>query len=124
MIPLRDNNPRRTFPFVTYALIVLNVLAFFWELSLGRNLEPALFAIGFIPARFWIAGNWTADLYTILASMFLHGSLLHVGSNMLYLWIFGDNVEDRLGHTRYTLFYFLCGVGSRSASRMMRWRAA
>ena len=115
MIPLRDNNPRRTVPVVTYVLIALNVLAFFWELSLGRNLEPELFTIGFIPARFWIAGNWAFDLTTIAASMFLHGSLLHVGSNMLYLWIFGDNVEDRLGHVRYTLFYFLCGLGATLA---------
>jgi membrane associated rhomboid family serine protease len=109
MIPLRDSNPRRTFPYVTYGLVALNVLAFLWELSLGRNLEPSLYAISFIPARFWITGHWAADLLTIVASMFLHGGLLHIGSNMLYLWIFGDNIEDRLGHGRYLIFYFACG---------------
>jgi membrane associated rhomboid family serine protease len=109
MIPLRDNNPRRTVPFVTYTLIALNVLAFFWQLSLGQNLERALFQIAFIPARFWIPGAWVFDLFTVVASMFLHGSLMHIGSNMLYLFIFGDNIEDRLGHGRYLVFYLLCG---------------
>lgn len=110
MIPLRDHNPRQTVPFVTYILIALNVLGFLWELSLGENLERALFSVAFIPARFWLPGALVADLITIFASMFLHGSLMHIGSNMLYLWIFGDNVEDRLGHTRYLLFYALCGI--------------
>jgi membrane associated rhomboid family serine protease len=109
MIPLRDNNPRRTFPFITYALIVANVLAFLWELSLGHQLDRAIFNVAFIPARFWITGNWVADLFTIVVSMFLHGGLLHIGSNMLYLAIFGDNIEDRLGHGRYLLFYLACG---------------
>jgi membrane associated rhomboid family serine protease len=110
MIPLRDNNPRRIVPIVTYSLIALNALAFFWQLSLGPNLERALFEIAFIPARYWLPGNWIFDLYTIGVSMFLHGSLMHIGSNMLYLFIFGDNIEDRLGHGRYLLFYLLCGL--------------
>ena len=109
MIPLRDSNPRRTVPFVTYALVTLNVLAFLWEVSLGPNLDRALINVSFIPARFWITGNWIADLMTIVISMFLHGGLLHIGSNMLYLWIFGDNIEDRLGHGRYLIFYLACG---------------
>jgi len=109
MIPLRDDNPRRTVPVVTYVLIALNVLAFLWELSLGPRLEPALSSLAFIPARYWLPGHWGFDLFTIVASMFLHGGLMHIGSNMLYLWIFGDNVEDRLGHGRYLLFYLLCG---------------
>jgi membrane associated rhomboid family serine protease len=115
MIPLRDDNPRRTFPIVTYALVAVNVLAFLWELSLGANLQPALFNIAFIPARYWLPGNWVFDLLTIVTSMFLHGGLLHIGSNMLYLWIFGDNVEDRLGHGRYLLFYLLCGFAATLA---------
>jgi membrane associated rhomboid family serine protease len=115
MLPLRDDNPRRTVPFVTYLLIVLNALAFFWELSLGERLQPALFEVAFIPARYWIPGNWVFDLLTIVISMFLHGSLMHIGSNMLYLWIFGDNVEDRLGHGKYLLFYLLCGFGATIA---------
>jgi membrane associated rhomboid family serine protease len=115
MIPLRDDNPRRTFPFVTYALIALNVLAFLWELSLGRALDQQIFNIAFIPARFWIPGHWVADAMTIVISMFLHGGFMHIGSNMLYLAIFGDNIEDRLGHTRYLLFYLLCGFGATLA---------
>jgi membrane associated rhomboid family serine protease len=115
MIPLRDENPRRTVPVVNYLLIALNILGFLWELSLGRGLEPALFSIAFIPERFWIPGNWIADLFTIVASMFLHGSFMHIGSNMLYLWIFGDNIEDRLGHGRYLVFYLACGFAATLA---------
>src|SRR5687768_12091078 len=109
MIPLRDDNPRRTVPVVNHVLVALNVLAFFWQLSLGEHLQDTLFRIAFIPARFWLPGNFIPDVLTIVVSMFLHGSLMHIGSNMLYLWIFGDNVEDRLGHFRYLVFYLLCG---------------
>ena len=115
MIPLRDDNPRRSVPVVTYALIALNVLGFLWELSLGRNLDRGIVQVAFIPARFWIAGHWPFDVFTIVASMFLHGGFLHIGSNMLYLWIFGDNVEDRLGKGRYLLFYLACGVAATLA---------
>lgn len=110
MLPLTDHNPRRTVPFVTYTLVVLNVLAFLWELSLGEHLQRALFSVAFIPARFFLSGNWAHDVYTMFFSMFLHGGFMHIGSNMLYLWIFGDNIEDRLGHVRYIVFYFACGV--------------
>jgi membrane associated rhomboid family serine protease len=115
MIPLRDENPRRTFPIVNYLLIAGNVLGFLWELSLGQRLDEQIMSVAFIPARFWLPGYWTADLLTIVVSMFLHGSLMHIGSNMLYLWIFGDNVEDRLGHGKYLVFYFLCGFGATFA---------
>jgi membrane associated rhomboid family serine protease len=109
MIPLRDDNPRRTVPIVTYLLVAMNVLAFAWELSMGEYLDRAIVNFAFIPARYWVPGHWVFDLITIVTSMFLHGGLMHIGSNMLYLWIFGDNVEDRLGHFRYLLFYLLCG---------------
>ena len=109
MLPLTDHNPRRTFPIVNYLLIALNIVAFFWELSLGRYLEAALMNIAFIPKLFWVDGYWLNDVLRITVSMFLHGGLLHIGSNMLYLWIFGDNVEDRLGHFRYLVFYLACG---------------
>jgi membrane associated rhomboid family serine protease len=115
MLPLRDNNPRRRVPIVTWFLVALNVLAFVWELSLGPALDRAIFTLAFIPARFWLPGNWAADAFTIVVSMFLHGGLLHIGSNMLYLWIFGDNVEDRLGHFRFALFYLLCGFAATLA---------
>jgi membrane associated rhomboid family serine protease len=110
MIPLRDNNPRRIVPYVNYVLVALNVVGWLWELGQGPRLDRAIFEVAFIPARFWIPGYPVADVISIFVSMFLHGSWMHIGSNMLYLWIFGDNVEDRLGHVRYLLFYLLCGV--------------
>ena len=110
MLPLSDHNPRRTFPVVTLVIIVLNVLMFLWELSLGPELQKAIMNVAFIPRRFWVPGFLVPNIETIFISMFLHGGFLHIGANMLYLWIFGDNIEDRLGHVRYTIFYFLCGV--------------
>ena len=112
MLPLTDHNPRRTVPVVTWTLIALNIVAFLWELSLGEQLQRALYDIAFIPRRFWIPGYWYADTVMTFASMFLHGGFLHIASNMLYLFIFGDNIEDRLGHTRYVIFYFLCGLAA------------
>jgi membrane associated rhomboid family serine protease len=112
MIPLRDLNPTRTTPIVNYLIIALNVLVFFWELSFGPNIEQELFNVAFIPARFWIPGYLAPNLITIFISMFLHGGFLHIASNMLYLWIFGDNIEDQLGHGRYLIFYLLCGFGA------------
>jgi membrane associated rhomboid family serine protease len=109
MLPLRDLNPRRTTPVINYLLIAANVLMFFWELRLGADFEPTLMQVAFIPARFWIPGYLIPNLITIFVSMFLHGGLLHIGGNMLYLWIFGDNIEDRLGHFRYLFFYLACG---------------
>src|SRR5207237_10912514 len=110
VLPLSDHNPSRTTPVVNIILIAANVFFFFWELSLGPNLEPALFNVAFIPARFWISPLHPVNVIGIFVSMFLHGGWLHLGGNMLYLWIFGDNIEDRLGHFRYLIFYLLCGI--------------
>src|SRR5688572_28817200 len=110
MLPLTDHNPRHRTPYVTYALIAINIVMFLWELSLGARLQPVLMQMAWIPRRFWVPGYWVSDTTGMFLSMFLHGSLMHIGSNMLYLWIFGDNIEDRLGHVRYTIFYFACGV--------------
>ncbi len=105
MIPLRDVIPSRTFPFVTITIIVLNALAWMLELSLEpRELERFLFAYGVIPADFHAPA--------LVTSMFLHGSWSHILGNMWYLWIFGDNVEDRCGHGRFVVFYLLCGVAA------------
>src|SRR5579872_797024 len=109
MLPLSDHNPRSTTPVINYLLIAVNVWVFLWELSFGANLERALYVMAFIPARFWYAPFDPANWLTILLSMFLHGGWLHIGGNMLYLWIFGDNIEDRLGHFKYLVFYLLCG---------------
>ena len=103
MIPLRDVIPSRTAPYITVLIIVLNALAWLLELSLPPNdLLAFLQTFGVVPAHFW----WP----TIVTSMFLHGGWMHVIGNMWYLWIFGDNVEDRLGHRRFIVFYLVCGT--------------
>ena len=109
MLPLSDHIPRRTVPVITMLIIIVNVIVFLWELQLGPDLQQTIMRIAFIPGRFWMPVYLFANLETIVISMFLHGGFLHIGANMLYLWIFGDNIEDRLGHVRFTVFYFLCG---------------
>src|SRR2546427_2514100 len=105
MIPLRDVIPSRTTPYITVTIIVLNAVAWFFELSMGeRQLTEFLYFYGVVPAAF----SWP----TLITSMFLHGSWSHVIGNMWYLWIFGDNVEDRLGHGRFIVFYLLCGIAA------------
>jgi membrane associated rhomboid family serine protease len=105
MIPLRDVIPSRTTPWVTLAIIGLNVAVFIVELSLSpEDLTRFFFAYGLIPAHF----SWASAV----SSMFLHDGWLHIGGNMLSLWIFGDNVEDRLGHFRFLIFYLLVGLAA------------
>jgi membrane associated rhomboid family serine protease len=113
LLPLADHNPRRTTPVVNILLIVVNVLMFLWEVSLGPRLEPALFSVAFVPARFWgLPGALLPNVITMFVSMFLHGGWLHLGGNMLYLWIFGDNLNKVMGHVRYFLFYMVCGLAA------------
>ena len=116
MIPFRDNIPSRTFPVITVLIILANVFVFFYELSLGRGLESFIYEYGVVPAAVfrWPASNLplVAVALPFLTSMFLHGGWLHLIGNMWYLWIFGDNIEDRLGHFTYLLFYLLCGLGA------------
>jgi membrane associated rhomboid family serine protease len=115
MFPIGDDNSgRRTVPVVTFTLIALNVLVFLVELSGG---EPFIVRWAFVPSRF--AANPIGDAPTILSSMFMHAGWLHLGGNMLYLWIFGDNVEDRLGHVKFLIFYLLCGVAATFAQMMV-----
>jgi membrane associated rhomboid family serine protease len=113
MIPLRDVIPTRTWPVVTVGIITLNIVAFLYEQSLGpRALDLFVRAYGLVPIDFaWL---------NVVTSMFLHGGWGHIAGNMLYLWIFGDNVEDRLGHGRYLLFYLLCGTGAALAQSYIR----
>lgn len=124
MIPLRDDNPTRTTPFVNYALIAACVLVFLWEAALGPRMEAAVYSFGFIPDVLLGDAQLPADLsvvppwLTIFTSMFLHGSWMHLIGNMLYLWIFADNVEDRLGHGRFIVFYVLCGVAAAMAQAL------
>ena len=108
MIPLRDVIPTRTTPVVTTSLIAINALVFLSQWSLGTDAGTQfVYDWGLVPAYF----SWV----TVLTSMFLHGGFLHVGGNMLYMWIFGDNVEDRLGHGRFVAFYLFCGVAAALA---------
>jgi len=109
VIPLRDIQTRRTVPYVTFALIAVNVLVFFYELSLGPRLAGFFQQAAFIPADYFRPGNGVADARSVLVSMFLHGGWMHLLGNMLYMWIFADNVEDRFGHGKFLVFYLACG---------------
>lgn len=116
MIPLKDDNPSRITPLVTYAFIGACVLIFLWQLSIGT--QRSVYAAGVIPAVLLgdaqlppgvaLVGPWMS----VFTSMFLHGGFMHLAGNMLYLWIFGDNVEDSMGHVRFVIFYLLCGVAA------------
>ena len=111
MFPIGDDNTsRRTVPLVTYILLALNVLFFFVELSGG---DAFIMKWAFVPSRF--LANPTGDFLTLFTSMFMHAGWIHLGGNMLYLWIFGDNVEDRFGHIKFILFYLLCGLAATFA---------
>jgi membrane associated rhomboid family serine protease len=122
MIPLKDDNPTSIQPVITLSIIGLCVLVFLWQLSLSpEGGRAAVYALGLIPAV--LSGNaelppqlvWVPSSLTVFTSMFLHGGFLHLAGNMLYLWIFADNVEDSMGHGRFILFYALCGVAAALA---------
>ena len=119
MFPLKSDIPSRYFPVVNLWLIIVNILCFGYELSLGQELESFITAHGFVPVRFAAeqAGNTIslAGYLPVFSAMFLHGGLIHIFSNLWMLWVFGGNVEDRMGHGRYLLFYLLCGVGAALA---------
>src|SRR5437763_16335751 len=113
MLPLRDNIPSRRFPGVTLALIVVNVLVFYQELKMGSHVEEFMLNWGIVPARYTSLEklfSLTEKLLPVFSSMFLHGGWLHLIGNMWVLWIFGDNIEDHLGHVVYPIFYLVCGV--------------
>jgi membrane associated rhomboid family serine protease len=129
-IPLKDLNPRRTFPFVNILLILANVVVFFYEMDLELTAPRSVFNAflltnATIPARLpaFLAGHegFAPAFFPLLASMFLHGSFMHILGNMLFLWIFGDNVEDYFGHVGYLLFYLFCGVGSGLVHIFFNW---
>ncbi len=117
MIPLHDDNPTTIRPVVTIAFIVICVLAFLWQSSHGpQGQQQIVYALGAIPAvllqdaRLAPELTWVPASATVFTSMFLHGGWMHLISNMLYLWIFGNNIEDAMGHVRYVLFYLICGI--------------
>ncbi|NJN59049.1 MAG: rhomboid family intramembrane serine protease [Leptolyngbyaceae cyanobacterium SL_5_9] len=117
MVPLRDDNPTQITPYVTYGLILLNVLVFFYEASLSPPALEAFFREwAVVPAELTASFQGAAtsttrpEWLTLITAQFLHGGFLHLGGNMLYLWIFGNNIEERLGRVKYIVFYLLCGI--------------
>ena len=118
MIPLRDDNPTTIRPLVTVGLIVACILIFLWQSSLGVGQGAAVYALGVIPAVLFGQAQlapelgWVTPVLTPITSMFLHGGIFHLLGNMLYLWIFGNNIEDAMGHGRFVVFYLLCGIAA------------
>jgi len=126
MIPIRDAIRSKTFPIVNLLIIVLNILSFLWQLSLGPQLKEAFLLYGIVPIRYSDPGlseQFSAfqQWLPFLTSMFLHGGFLHILGNMWFLYIFGDNIEDRLGHIRYFIFYLLCGIAAGVIHLYTNW---
>ena len=115
MFPLKDNIPSRSFPYVTMLLLILNVIVFIYQLSLGKMVEDFFLTLGVIPYQIthgidiYPTNNFPIIL-SLITGMFVHGGFLHIFGNMLYLWIFGDNVEGAIGHLGFLIFYLLCGL--------------
>lgn len=115
MIPLKDENPSFSFPMLTVGIIGANIMVFIYQLSLGEGLPLFIYRMGLVPYEFIHMTDLPPVTFipiplTLLTSIFLHGGLLHLAGNMLYLWIFGDNIEDSMGHLRFLIFYILCGT--------------
>ncbi len=128
MIPLKDMTPRRSVPIVTILLIIANAVIFFYQVSLPpRAAEAFVMSYGMVPAKiqYALAGTHHVTLQegfeTLFTCMFLHGGWMHIIGNMWFLWIFGGNVEDRLGSPFYALFYVICGIGSSVAELAFTW---
>lgn len=125
MIPLKDDNPTRLVPVVSWTLLAACLLVFLWQISLGpEGMRAAIYAYGLVPDALLGGGGPAAGSaavpapLTVFTSMFLHGGWLHLIGNLLYLWIFADNVEDSMGHGRFVVFYLLCGVAAALAQAL------
>jgi len=114
MIPLRDTTKSGVFPFVNLTLITINIVVFLYEASLGRNMHHFILDYGLIPAKVFSSANIGLGerLFPFISSMFIHGGWLHIIGNALFLFIFGDNVEARMGHFKYLVFYIVCGLAA------------
>jgi hypothetical protein len=116
MLPLRDNVKSSSIPFINYIIIGINAIVFIYEVTLGPQLQEFFYTFGVIPDRFIYlvntGENYFALIFPFFSSMFMHGDWFHIIFNMLFLYIFGDNVEDAMGHFRYVIFYLLCGIGA------------
>ncbi len=125
MIPLSDFNPRHQFPFVSVGIIATCVLVFLHQISLGEMAEPFIVKYGLVPYELWsdgldnniYSGTTKAgpEWVTLFTSMFLHGGFMHLAGNMLYLWVFGDNIENAMGRVKFVAFYLLCGLAAAFA---------
>ncbi|MFO7156518.1 MAG: rhomboid family intramembrane serine protease [Pseudomonadota bacterium] len=115
MIPIKDDIPTRRTPIVTYLLVAANVAVFTWQIGGAPSFEASVLRLGLVPAEFWRRDTLLSALVSVFTSMFAHGSFLHVASNLLYLWIFANNVEDVMGRARFAVFYLLCGIGAVAA---------
>jgi membrane associated rhomboid family serine protease len=128
MIPIRDAIRSKNFPVVNVFIIALNIIAFLWELLQGPNLKEVFYLYGVVPVRYAnpeLAAHFTSfqQYLPFLTSMFLHGGFLHIIMNMWFLYIFGDNIEDRLGHIRYLVFYLFCGVAAGLVHLLTNWNS-
>jgi membrane associated rhomboid family serine protease len=114
VIPYKDDNPTHIFPFITIGIIILNIAVFFSQLVSSAGMNTITYAYGAIPYSLltFESQQPVHPALTVFSSMFMHGGLFHLGGNMLYLWIFGNNIEDRLGHVRFIIFYLFCGIGA------------
>ena len=121
MFPYKDDNPTNTYPFVTIGLIGLNILVFLLQLMSDVDGKRIVYAYGAIPHNI-VSFESTQPIHpllTLFTSMFMHGGVFHILGNMLYLWIFGNNIEDRLGHFRFILFYLFCGIAAALSHTMV-----
>jgi membrane associated rhomboid family serine protease len=128
MIPIRDTIRSKNFPAVNFIIIGLNILVFLWQLLQGPQLKEVLYLYGMVPLRYSnpeLSAHFTRfqQYLPFLSSMFLHGGFLHILMNMWFLYIFGDNIEDRLGHIRYFVFYLLCGVAAGLVHLFTNWNS-
>ncbi len=123
MIPLKDNIPHYRKPYVTVALLIINCAVFAIQLMMGRHMEQFIYMFGFVPVRLFSEVSVVVKTLPVLSSMFMHGSLLHLAGNMLFLWVFADNVEDRLGHFRFLIFYLACGVAATVVHTLFNLRS-
>ncbi len=121
MIPFKDDNPTSTFPFVTIGIIAINILVYIWEIMSPAGEKYIVYSYGAIPSNL-ISFDTMQPVHpvlTIFSAMFLHGGILHIAGNMLYLWIFGNNIEDMLGHFKFFIFYLISGIAAAYSHAIM-----
>lgn len=131
MFPFADDNPRNVTPYITIAVIGMCVLVFLWQITLGpESTEVVIYSYGMIPARLFGEVAFPAELsavpawVTVFTSMFMHGGLMHLAGNMLFLWVFGDNIEESMGHFRFVIFYLACGVAAALTQSLLNPESA